>query len=398
MKLVERHIIHKSDKRYAELDDILYKCKNLYNTGLYHVRQHFFMEKEEHKYLNYYELDKKLRSENNCDYRALPTSVSQQVLMLVDHNFKSFFKLLRKKKEGKYTEKIHVPKYLDKQGRFIAIFTTTSLSTKREKGIIKLPKQYTFTATTKQNNIQQVRFVPKANHIVMEVVYNRQEKEMMPDNGRYMGIDLGINNLSTCATNTGIAFIINGKPVKAINQYYNKRIAYLRSRIKTGLSKRIKRTTEKRNRRISDYIHKASRIIINHAVSNNINTIVIGYNKGWKQEVNIGKVNNQKFVAIPFKQLIEMIRYKAQLKGINVIITEESYTSKCSFIDKEKICKHREYIGERTKRGMFVSPQWEINADVNAALNIIRKKVSDEAVYTLIGRGKWQFPTRINCA
>ena len=103
--------------------------------------------------------------------------------------------------------------------------------------------------------------------------------------------------------------------------------------IKTGLSKRIKRTTEKRNRRISDYIHKASRIIINHAVSNNINTIVIGYNKGWKQEVNIGKVNNQKFVAIPFKQLIEMIRYKAQLKGINVIITEESYTSKCSFID-----------------------------------------------------------------
>lgn len=170
----------------------------------------------------------------------------------------------------------------------------------------------------------------------MEVVYNRQEKEMMPDNGRYMGIDLGINNLSTCATNTGIAFIINGKPVKAINQYYNKRIAYLRSRIKTGLSKRIKRTTEKRNRRISDYIHKASRIIINHAVSNNINTIVIGYNKGWKQEVNIGKVNNQKFVAIPFKQLIEMIRYKAQLKGINVIITEESYTSKCSFIDKEK--------------------------------------------------------------
>lgn len=299
MKLVERHIIHRSDKRYAELDDILYKCKNLYNTGLYHVRQHFFMEKEEHKYLNYYELDKKLRSENNCDYRALPTSVSQQVLMLVDHNFKSFFKLLRKKKEGKYTEKIHIPKYLDKQGRFIAIFTTTSLSTKREKGIIKLPKQYTFTATTKQNNIQQVRFVPKANH---------------------------------------------------------------------------------------------------HAVSNNINTIVIGYNKGWKQEVNIGKVNNQKFVAIPFKQLIEMIRYKAQLKGINVIITEESYTSKCSFIDKEKICKHREYIGERTKRGMFVSPQWEINADVNAALNIIRKKVSDEAVYTLIGRGKWQFPTRINCA
>lgn len=406
MRLVEQHIIKRSSPCYAELSDLLHKCKNLYNKGLYTVRQHYFQYKNdntvEYKYLNYYSLEKGLRTENDSDYRSLPTPVAQQVLMMVDRNFKSFFNLLNKKNRGEYSEEVRIPKYLDKDGMFTAVFTTNAFSQKWIKqGIIKLPKQFSFTTRTNKQNVQQLRFIPKNGYITLEVVYNKKEKERLSDNGNYLGIDIGLNNLASCISNTGSCFIINGKPIKSINQYYNKRLAYLKSKLEKNqyTSKQIVSLTNKRNNKIKDYLHKASRILINHVVSNGINTIVIGHNKGWKQEINIGKRNNQNFVSIPFNMFIEMISYKATLEGINVKIVEESYTSKCSFLDNEKICKHQEYAGKRTKRGLFRTSAGKlINADINGAFNIIRKSAKEAFDVTMLpeGRGFWWNPVRIS--
>lgn len=387
MRLVEQHIIKRSSVYYNELQDLLHKCKNLYNKGLYVVRQYYFQYNDDntvkYKYLNYYSLEKKLRTENDVDYRALPSSVAQQVLMMVDQNFKSFFNLLNKKGRGEYSEKVRIPKYLDKDGMFMAVFPTTAFSQKWIKqGIIKLPKQFSFTIRTNKQNVQQLRFIPKNGYIMFEIVYNKKEKGLMYDNGNYLGIDLGLNNLASCVSNTGSCFIINGKPLKSINQYYNKRLAYLKSKLKV----------------INKY-QDTSRVLINHVVSNGINTIVIGHNKCWKQEINIGKRNNQNFVSIPFNMFISMISYKATLEGINVKIVEESYTSKCSFLDNEQICKHDKYAGRRVKRGLFKTSSGSIiNADINGAFNIIRKSAKEAFDVSTLpeGRGFWWNPVRIS--
>lgn len=405
MKLVEQHTIKPKSPYYKELDDLLFKCKNLYNKGLYVIRQHFFQYRNDntvkYKYLNYYSIEKMLRTNNDLCYRELPTSVAQQVLMMVDRNFKSFFNLLNKKNRGEYSEKVKIPGYLNKNGRFMAIFTTIAFSQKYIKqGIIKLPKQFSFTTRTNKKNIQQLRFIPKNGYISLEVVYNCKEKEHLSDNGKYLGVDIGVGNLASCISNTGSCFIINGRPLKSINQYYNKKLAKLSSKLKPNqyTSKNTEKLTNKRNNKIKDYLHKASRILINHAVSNSINTIIIGHNKCWKQEINIGKRNNQNFVSIPFNMFISMVSYKATLEGINVEITEESYTSKCSFLDNEKICKHSEYSGRRIKRGLFRSSSGKlINADINGSFNIIRKKKESFDVTKLPeGRGFWWNPVRIS--
>ena len=380
MRLVEQHTIKHSSVYYNELYDLLHKCKNLYNKGLYVVRQHYFQYKDDntvkYKYLNYYSLEKKLRTENDVDYRALPAPVAQQVLMMVDRNFKSFFNLFNKKNRGEYSEFVRMPKYLNKDGLFPAVFTTASFS-------------------------QKLRFVPKNGYIVLEIVYNKKEKDLMSDNGNYLGIDIGLDNLASCVSNNGSCFIINGRPLKSINQYYNKRLAFLKSKLKDNkhTSKQIRSLTNKRNNKIKDYLHKASRILVNHVVSNGINTIIIGHNKCWKQEINIGKRNNQNFVSIPFNVFISMISYKATLEGINVKIVEESYTSKCSFLDNERICKHESYKGRRTKRGLFkTSFGRTINADINGAFNIIRKSEKESFDVTMLpeGRGFWWNPVRIS--
>lgn len=405
MKLVEQHTIRSSSPYYKELIELLHKCKNLYNKGLYVVRQHYFQHKDDntvkYKYLNYYSLEKKLRDENDPDYRALPASVSQQVLMMVDRNFKSFFNLLNKKNKKEHSNPVRLPKYLDKNGLFIAVFTTTAFSQKWIKqGIVKLPKRFSFTTRTNKQNIQQLRFIPKNGFISLEIVYNKKEKERLADNDKYLGIDMGLNNLASCVSNNGSCFIINGRPLKSINQYYNKRLSYLKSKLGKNryVSKQIISLTNKRNNKIKDYLHKVSRILVNHAVSNGINTIIIGHNKCWKQEINIGKRNNQNFVFVPFNTLISMISYKCKLEGINVEIVEESYTSKCSFLDNEKLSKHDSYKGNRSKRGLFKTESGAIiNADINGAFNIIRKSKESFDVSTLPeGRGFWWNPVRIS--
>ena len=375
MTLVEQHIIKKSDSRFKELDNLLFLSKNLYNAGLYTTRQYYFEHK---KFLNYQSLASIMVKEDNIDYRRLPAKVSQQTLKLIEQNFKSFFKHLKVKKKD---EVIKIPNYLKKDtGRFVVTYTSQAISSKEiKKGILKLSKVKS-TFKTDKTDIQQVRLISKNNHIVVEVIYNVKDVEPLADNERYASMDLGLNNLGTVGSNVVKPFIINGKPLKSINQFYNKRVSNLKSKLTNGkkTSKRIKSLTDKRNNKIKDYLHKASTILVNQLVSNDLNTLIIGNNKGWKQDINIGKRNNQSFVQIPHSTFIKMIEYKCKLVGINVLITEESYTSKCSFLDSEDIKKQKEYKGKRIKRGLFKSSEGVlINADVNGSLNILRKVVGN---------------------
>ena len=375
MILSERHII-KNSELFNELDNMCFLSKNLYNKGLYIVRQHFFNTE---KYLNYNTLENILKKSKDVDYYALPTKVSQQILMVLDNNFKSFFKLLEKKKKGVYKEKVKIPKYLDKDSRNLLIFTSQAISKKFIKnGIIKLSNVKS-TIKTKVKTIKQVRIIHKGNHIVVEVLYEKQSKDIVTNN-RYAAIDLGLNNLATISSNVTKPFIVNGKPLKSINQYYNKTKSNLQSKLKNNekSNKRISSLNLKRNNKINDYLHKSSTFIVNYLVSNNISMLIVGHNKEWKQNIKIGKKNNQNFVSIPHSRFKELLKYKCELEGINYIEIEESYTSKCSFLDNEEICKHTSYKGKRVKRGLFKSNDGTlINADVNGSLNILKKVVGN---------------------
>lgn len=378
MQLTETLIINKNNSFYQECERLTFLSKNLYNSGLYYVRQEYFKDKS---YKNYYNVNNYFVNTKQKDYYELPTKVSQQILRLVDKNFKSFFSLL-KNKDKLGLKKVRIPRYLDKlKGRQVVIYTIQSISQKELKNnIVKLSgSNISFKLREDIKNINQVRIVKHetTNTFNIEVVYTVKEKELLKDNKRYGSIDLGLNNLITLSSNVIKPLIINGKPLKSINQYFNKKLSELKSK---GVEKsnKIKRLCNKRKNKVNNYLHKASRYVINHLVSNNLNTLVIGKNKDWKQEINIGKVNNQNFVNIPHDKLINMLVYKCLLEGINVIITEESYTSKCSFLDNEVICKHEEYLGKRIKRGLFKSHLGKlINADLNGSLNILRKAVGE---------------------
>ena len=383
MKLVEQHVIKRTNPMFKECKDLCFKSKNLYNRALYEIRQSFIKDK---KYLNYNKIDKICKEKDFEEYKSLPRKVSQQTLILLDKNWKSFFALLKSEKVD--NKKVKLPKYLDKvKGKFIVVYTDQAISkTELKQGIVKLSGTNIRIKTNKKN-IKQVRIIPQYGRFVIEVIYEVQELKLKEDNNRYCSIDLGLNNLTTIGSNVIKPFIINGKPLKSINQYFNKMTAKEKSLLSKGkyTNENLERLYLKRDNKIKDYLHKASRYIINQLVSNNVNTLVIGHNKNWKQEINIGKVNNQNFVSIPFNNLIHMLTYKAQLEGINVIIQEESYTSKCSFLDNEEICKHKEYLGKRIKRGLFKASNGKlINADLNGALNILRKVV-----------GEFQYPIEV---
>lgn len=382
MILTERHIIKLSNSMYKELDNLCFLSKNLYNSTLYTIRQYYFQHK---KHLSYTEVNKLFSSTNQSDYRALPSKVSQQVQKLVEQNFKSFFSLIKNK-----SNKARLPKYLDKvKGRFVTTYTNQAISFKNN--IIKLSGTSIFIKTN-VTNVNQVRIIPKNNHYVIEILYTVKEKDLLTNNNKYASIDLGVNNLATITFNeistnkllVNKSLIINGKPIKSINQFYNKKVSYLKSKLcNTKTSKLIRSITNNRNNKINDYLHKSSKYIINQLVDNSINTLVIGYNKDWKQEINIGTVNNQTFVTIPHIKFINMLQYKCKLNGINCILVNESYTSKCSALDNELICKHDTYVGKRIKRGLFKTSTGKvINADVNGSINIVRKVIG-ELVYPI---------------
>ncbi|KYD34735.1 hypothetical protein B4114_3031 [Geobacillus stearothermophilus] len=371
---VEQHQINSYHYLYHYCNDLCFKSKNLYNYANYIVRQEFINNNE---WIRYNSLDKMLKHEQV--YKELPAQTSQQILRLLDKNWKSFFKAIKDwiKNKEKYLGKPKLPKYKKKNGRNVVIFTNQQCKIK--DGYIKFPKTDLKLKTKVIEGLQQVRIVPKGSIYVIEVVYKKEIPNMIRESNRVVGIDLGLDNFVTMVNNIGeTPIVINGKGIKSINQYYNKQKAYFQSILKkqNGLdwSKRLEKLTLKRNNKIKDFMHKASRHVVDWCVKHNIDTIVIGKNDNWKQEVDLGKRLNQAFVQIPYDMFIHQLRYKAEEQGVRVIVTEESYTSKCSFLDMEEIKKQKQYKGKRIKRGLFQSEKGIlINADVNGAYNIIRK-------------------------
>ena len=371
------------DSSYNELDKMMFLSKNLYNTCLYIERQKFF-EKRDSKdsnlkgFIGNFELSKQLQDANNPDYRALPVAVSQQVCKQVYLAYKSFFALYKK------GLKARIPKYLDKaKGRNRLSFPKNAISRTIKNGVIKLTGlncTFTLPDYIDYKTIQQIDIVKTQNKTIkVLILYSVPKVPLKEDNNRVLGIDLGLNNLMSVVSNTNDfkPLIYDGKYLKSVNQFCNKQVSNLKSLSKNLITKRICSIYRNRINKINSCLHRYSSDLINQAVSNNFNTIVIGKNTSWKQEINLGRRNNQNFVQIPFNNLIDKIKYKASLKGINVIETEESYTSKCSFFDDEFPCKHDTYQGERIHRGLFKSSKGTINADLNGALNIIRKVFKD---------------------
>ncbi len=380
MQLVEQHIIKKSNHLYKELDKMCLLSKNLYNQSLYRVRQYYFENK---KYLTYAKNVNSLTQEQQVDYISLPRKVSQWVCKQVDNNFKSFFASLKSKNVN---HKVRIPQYLDKNGRNILTFTNQAISKKELKnGYLKLSGCENKIKVL-HNNIQQVRIIPQANRYVVEIIYTIPDVEYKT-NTNYVGIDLGLNNLATIGGNKIAPTIINGRPLKSINQFYNKKLSKLKSRQdlcknKTVNKKKIQTLTNKRNNKINDFIHKSSRVLVNQLVSKGVSTLVIGKNTSMKQDINMGKKNNQNFVELPLFKFADLLKYKCELEGIKVIFNEESYTSKCSFFDNDYIPtfgKDDEKLnpsGKRIKRGLYVTKNMiKINADVNGSYNIMKKAI-----------------------
>ena len=407
---LKQQVKHLSKKEFKNLKYLCHIAKNLKNQAIYNVRQHYFNNK---KYLSYNENYKMLKNSEN--YKKLNSNMAQQILKEVDESFKSFFILLKLAKNGQYNGKIKLPNYLAKDG-----FTTLVIGFIRLKDdMLIVPYSNSFRKTHKEiaiklpsvlkdKKIKEIRIIPKQHSRYFEIQYTYEIEEIQRELNKenVLGIDLGIDNLCTCVTNTGASFIIDGRKLKSINQYYNKINAKLQSiKDKQKIERttlRQKRITRKRNNRINDYLSKAARIIINYCLNNDIGKLVLGYNEDFQRNSNIGSINNQNFVNIPYGKLRDKLIYLCKLYGIEFKLQEESYTSKASFFDGDEIPIYdkenlQEYVfsGKRIKRGLYQTSTGKlINADCNGALNILRKsKVVDLSV--LYNRGELNTPKRI---
>jgi putative transposase len=377
MQLVEQHRIDWHDPRFVQIDAAAFASKNLYNSALYLMRQQFIADQT---IITYSDLDKLMQPTEQ--YKALPAKVAQWVLKQVTWAWKSYMAACAAWNADPFKCIGHpkLPKYLAKQGRNLLTYTEQAISRiKIRAGVVDFSGM-TIQVKTRQQLPQQVRIVPHATHYTVEVVYERESAPAAVDLELIAGIDLGVNNLATIASNQPgfVPLLVNGRPLKALNQWYNKRRAYLQSRLPSRrfTSRQLEVLTDKRNRQIDHYLHVASRRIIDVLAKHRIGTLIIGKNDGWKQHVCLGKRTNQAFVFLPHGRFIKMLTYKAQLVGIQVILTEESHTSKCSFLDAEPVGHHDRYVGKRVKRGLFVTATGRrVNADVNGAYNMIAKVV-----------------------
>ena len=395
MQLVEQHCISKSDPRYSVIDEAAFKSKNLYNAALYEMRQAFFTDGI---YLNYNEIQRRMQSHEA--YKALPAKVSQQILMLLANNWESFKEAKKAYEENpsKFTGRPRLLKYKHKtEGRNILIYTMQAVSRRKrslQRGIIK-PSMLPIEVKTQQdpNQIDQVRIVPRNGHYVVEVIYSKKPVQAQVDPSFCVAIDLGVTNLAAITANR-VGFIprlVNGRTLKARNQWYNKRMKELKLCLpkedRERVTKQMEQITNTRNRQVNHYLHAASKRMIDFLVKEGVGTIIIGKNPLWKQETGMGKRNNQNFVSIPHARFIDMLTYKASLVGIQVEVQEESYTSKASFLDLDPLPTYKpndetEYsfsgkrIGRRnrlyrTKDGQIIC------ADVNGSYNILRKSKPD---------------------
>lgn len=412
------YIRHLPKNQYEAILEMCVYANNLYNVGLYQIRQYFF---ETHQYLQYsenYHLCK-----GNENYKLLQAGISQQILRICDRNFKSFFALLRKKKSGIYSKKVSIPHYRPKGEKYLLVLSTNAINIKN--GYLTVPmsrafaKQHTDLDTIRipvperivDKKICEIKILPVLNGKALKIQYC-YEQEAEPKNlntDNVLAIDVGLDNLASCVTTTGTSFIIDGRKLKSINQWYNKKLAHYAS-IKdhqniNGFTTRMNGIVDKRNRQVTDYMHKAARYIINYCISNDIGTLIIGHNVDQKQSVNIGKTNNQNSVQIPFDKLRTYLKCLCERYSITYIETEESYTSKASFLDDDDIPVYdteHSYVGtfsgKRVKRGLYRTKENTlVNADINGACNIAKKGKQNLSVEGLC-RGLLASPLRIRIA
>ncbi|MCL2014860.1 MAG: transposase [Defluviitaleaceae bacterium] len=407
MILTSQTIIKTSSEFFDMFDEFCFKAKNLYNTVLYKLRQDYFANnlpvRQAGARNNYYDMDKRLKQESSLDYAQMPMAASAQwTVKSVFQNWQSFWNALTAYNDNpkRFSGRPKMPYYLHKtKGR--AVINLTNQSVKVKAGVLHFPKSFKGFSIPLNNGIstiKHVRIVPKNRHFVVEIIYEIGDVPLKEDNLRYLGIDLGLDNFATVVSNEGSSpVLINGKGLKSLNKYWNKRISHLREvetamngyeiSTKTGkatVSNQTKQQTiltNKRNNQVKDFCHKASKMIVDLALKRGCNTIIIGKNDGWKQESNMSKKVNQSFVQIPHAAFINMLEYKCQKYGLNFVKTEESYTSKTSWLDNELPIRHENYLGKRINRGLFRSAPCPsgrrvgklINADVNGALQIVKK-------------------------
>lgn len=384
--MVQRvEIIMLKGKNKKEAQRLCHLSKNLYNIANYEMRQSFIAGKKKSNY----QISTDFAKNNQADYRALPAQCSQQIINLLEKNWQSFFKSAkdRKKNPKKYKGRPRLPKYKKKEGYNILIITSQQLGSKLAKqGYLKLPKGIDLKIKTRiqLEHIQQIRIVPETTCFKCEIVYEKEivkNEELNYENK--ISIDLGVNNLATMFINDEgfSSCIINGRPLKSINQFYNKKLASLKSFVGDKSSSRIRNFTKRRNNKVKDFIHKASKLIINFCENHHIGHLIIGKNDGWKQKSKMSKKVNQHFIGIPFEMLINQLIYKAEDVGIIVELTEESYTSKIDHLSGELFGHKDKYLGKRVHRGLFKSSTGRvINADVNGAIGIMRKAVGESLV------------------
>ena len=413
---VKQQVKRLSKEDYRTIRELCHIAKNLANEAIYNVRQYYFSEGEFLKYEKNYTLLK-----NSPNYKALNSNMAQQILKEVDGSFKSFFSLLKLAKQGKYAFKdCRLPHYLPKDG-----YTTLVIGFVRLKGNkLILPFSNSFKKTHKaveitippillDKKVKEIRIIPKAKARFFEIqyIYEAECVQRNLNTNNALALDLGINNLVTAVSSNGKSFIIDGKKLKSINQWFNKENARLQSiKDKQHYGKkstnRQKAIARNRNNKVNDYMNKAARKVINYCIANDMGTLVVGYNETFQRGGHIGKRNNQNFVNIPYGQLRSKLEYLCKMNGIIFVKQEESYTSKSSFWDRDDIPVYnadnnpREYqfSGKRIHRGQYKTASGKIiNADVNGALNIMRKS-SVVDVNILYGRGEVDTPVRIRIA
>jgi len=412
---VKQQVKHLSKEDYKTLRDLCHIAKNLANQAIYNVRQYYFTEGE---YLNYQKNYVLLKNSDN--YKTLNSNMAQQILKEVDGSFKSFFGLLKLAKKGRYSFKdCRLPSYLPKDGYATLVIGFIRLN--GDKLILPFSQSYKKTHKAIEikippiladKKIKEIRIIPKANARFFEIqyIYEAECIQRNLNTSNALAIDLGINNLVTAVSSKGETFIIDGRRLKSINQWFNKENSRLQSiKDKQHFGKkttnRQKTIARNRNNRVNDYMSKAARKVIDYCIKNDIGTLVVGYNETFQREANIGRVSNQSFVSIPYGKLREKLEYLCELNGITYVKQEESYTSKASFWDKDDIPVYNEdnpksyvFSGKRVYRGLYkCSDGRTLNADINGALNILRKSsVVDLTV--LYSRGDVDTPVRIRVA
>ncbi len=412
---VKQQVKHLSKEDYRSLKELCHAAKNLTNEAIYNVRQYYFTEGKFLKYEKNYTLLK-----NSPNYRALNSNMAQQILKEVDGSFKSFFGLLKLAKQGKYAFKdCRLPYYLPKDGYTTLVIGFVRLSGNK----LILPFSNSFKKTHKaveitippvllDKNVKEIRILPKAKARFFEIqyIYEAECVQRNLNTQNALALDIGVNNLVTAVSNTGKSFIIDGRKLKSINQWFNKENARLQSikdkqRFGKKTTNRQKAIARDRNNKVNDYMNKAARMIIDYCITNDIGTLVAGYNVTFQKGSHLGKQNNQNFVNIPYGHLRDKLSYLCELNGITYVEQEESYTSRASFWDKDDIPvynddnpKDYEFSGNRIHRGLYKTSNGRLfNADVNGALNIMRKSsVVDMSI--LYGRGEVDTPVRIRVA